>query len=45
MEGLSALCVRRPVLTIVLYLLIIVAGIAALAGVAIREPPGRRSTG
>jgi HAE1 family hydrophobic/amphiphilic exporter-1 len=37
--GISALCVRRPVLTIVLNLLIIVAGLAAIQGVEIREMP------
>jgi hydrophobic/amphiphilic exporter-1 (mainly G- bacteria), HAE1 family len=39
MKGISALCVRRPVLTVVLNLLIVVAGIAALSGVEIRELP------
>jgi len=38
-KGISALCVRRPVLTIVFNLLIIVAGMAALQGVEIREMP------
>ncbi|MEA3041713.1 MAG: hydrophobic/amphiphilic exporter (mainly bacteria), family, partial [Sphingomonadales bacterium] len=38
-KGISALCVRRPVLTIVLNLLIIVAGIAAFQGIEIREMP------
>ncbi len=38
-KGVSALCVRRPVLTIVVNLLIIVAGLAALNGVEIRELP------
>ncbi|HWT31437.1 MAG TPA: efflux RND transporter permease subunit [Propylenella sp.] len=38
-KGISALCVRRPVLTIVFNLLIIVAGIAAFQGVDIRELP------
>ena len=38
-QGLSALCVRRPVLTIVFNLLIVVAGLAAFRGVEIRELP------
>ncbi|MYZ49723.1 efflux RND transporter permease subunit [Rhizobiales bacterium L72] len=38
-RGISALCVRRPVLTIVANLLIIVAGLAALSAVEIRELP------
>ena len=38
-KGISALCVRRPVLTIVLNLLIIVAGVAAFQGIEIREMP------
>src|SRR5688572_13225905 len=38
-KGISALCVRRPVLTIVFNLLIVVAGLAALQGVEIREMP------
>src|SRR5918997_2045437 len=38
-KGISALCVRRPVLTIVLNLLIVVAGLAAFQGVEIREMP------
>ena len=38
-KGISALCVRRPVLTIVLNLLIVVAGLAAYRGVEIRELP------
>ena len=38
-KGISALCVRRPVLTIVFNLLIIVAGLAAFQGVEIREMP------
>ena len=38
-KGISALCVRRPVLTIVINLLIIVAGLAAFQGVEIRELP------
>jgi hydrophobic/amphiphilic exporter-1 (mainly G- bacteria), HAE1 family len=38
-KGISALCVRRPVLTIVFNLLIIVAGLAAYQGVEIREMP------
>ncbi|SDQ94234.1 efflux RND transporter permease subunit [Pseudovibrio sp. Tun.PSC04-5.I4] len=39
LSGLYALCVRRPVLAITLNLLIIVAGIAALIGVEVREMP------
>jgi HAE1 family hydrophobic/amphiphilic exporter-1 len=38
-RGVSALFVRRPVLTVVLNLLIVVAGIAAYAGIEIRELP------
>ncbi|MBA3518956.1 MAG: efflux RND transporter permease subunit, partial [Rhizobiales bacterium] len=38
-KGISALCVRRPVLTIVLNLLIVLAGLAAFNGVEIREMP------
>ena len=38
-RALSALCVRRPVLTIVFNLLIVVAGLAAFRGVEIRELP------
>jgi HAE1 family hydrophobic/amphiphilic exporter-1 len=38
-KGISALCVRRPVLTIVLNLLIVLAGLAAFQGVEIREMP------
>ena len=38
-KGISALCVRRPVLTIVLNLLVVVAGLAAYGGVEIRELP------
>jgi HAE1 family hydrophobic/amphiphilic exporter-1 len=38
-KGISALCVRRPVLTIVFNLLIIVAGLAAFRGIEIREMP------
>jgi len=38
-KGISALCVRRPVLAIVLNLLIIVAGLAAYQGIEIREIP------
>lgn len=38
-KGISALCVRRPVLTIVINLLIVVAGLAAFRGVEIREMP------
>src|SRR5687768_9662254 len=38
-KGISALCVRRPVLTVVLNLLIIVAGFAAFQGIEIREMP------
>lgn len=39
LSGLYALCVRRPVLAITLNLLIIVAGIAAMLGVEVREMP------
>jgi HAE1 family hydrophobic/amphiphilic exporter-1 len=38
-QGISALCVRRPVLTVVLNLLIVLAGLAAYNGVEIREMP------
>jgi len=38
-EGITALFVRRPVLALVLSLLIIIAGLAATAGVEIRELP------
>ncbi len=38
-KGISALCVRRPVLTIVFNLLIVLAGLAAFNGVEIRELP------
>ncbi|MDX5593731.1 efflux RND transporter permease subunit [Pseudovibrio sp. SPO723] len=38
-SGIYALCVRRPVLAIVLNLLLVVAGAAALLGVEIREMP------
>ena len=38
-KGIAALCVRRPVLTIVFNLLIVVAGLAALQGIEIREMP------
>jgi hydrophobic/amphiphilic exporter-1 (mainly G- bacteria), HAE1 family len=38
-KGISALCVRRPVLTIVINMLIVIAGLAAYAGVEIRELP------
>ena len=38
-KGISALCVRRPVLTIVVNLLIVLAGLAAFNGVEIREMP------
>ena len=38
-KGISALCVRRPVLTIVFNLLIVLAGLAAFTGVEIRELP------
>lgn len=39
LKGLYAVCVRRPVLAITLNLLIIVAGIAALMGIEVREMP------
>ncbi len=38
-KGVSALCVRRPVLTVVFNLLIVLAGLAAYNGVEIRELP------
>lgn len=38
-SGIYALCVRRPVLAIVLNLILVVAGVAALLGVEIREMP------
>jgi hydrophobic/amphiphilic exporter-1 (mainly G- bacteria), HAE1 family len=38
-KGISALCVRRPVLTIVVNMLIVIAGLAAYSGVEIRELP------
>jgi HAE1 family hydrophobic/amphiphilic exporter-1 len=37
--GIAALCVSRPVLTIVLNLLIVVAGLAALGAIEVRELP------
>ncbi|MEQ9043293.1 MAG: efflux RND transporter permease subunit, partial [Sneathiellaceae bacterium] len=37
--GLPALAVRRPILTIVANLLIVIGGLAALAGVEVRELP------
>jgi len=42
-EGITAIFVRRPVLALVLSLLIIVAGFAALADVEIRELPAVES--
>src|SRR3569833_1048673 len=38
-KGISALSVRRPVLAIVFNVLIVLAGLAALGGVAERELP------
>ena len=38
-KSISALCVRRPVLTVVFNLLIVLAGLAAYNGVEIRELP------
>ena len=38
-DDITALFVRRPVLSTVLSLLIVVAGLAAIAGVEIRELP------
>ncbi|WP_082735596.1 efflux RND transporter permease subunit [Polycladidibacter stylochi] len=38
-HSLSEICIRRPVLTIVLNLLVLTAGIAALMGVEVREMP------
>jgi HAE1 family hydrophobic/amphiphilic exporter-1 len=37
--GIAALCVRRPVLAIVLNVLVVVAGVAAFGGVEVRELP------
>ncbi len=37
--GIAALCVRRPVLTIVLNILVVLAGLAAWFGIEIRELP------
>jgi len=37
--GLTATFVRRPVMTIVLNLLIVIAGVGALSGVEVRELP------
>jgi hydrophobic/amphiphilic exporter-1 (mainly G- bacteria), HAE1 family len=37
--GIAGLCVRRPVLAVVLNVLVVVAGIAAFGGVEIRELP------
>ena len=39
LKGLPALCVRRPVFAVVLNLLIILAGLAAMFAVEIRELP------
>jgi len=39
LKGLPALCVRRPVFAVVLNLLIIIAGLAAMFAVEIRELP------
>ncbi|WP_421419824.1 efflux RND transporter permease subunit [Pseudoalteromonas lipolytica] len=39
MEDLPSMAIRRPVLIVVLNLLIIIAGIAAIAGVEVRELP------
>jgi HAE1 family hydrophobic/amphiphilic exporter-1 len=39
MKDIASLCVRRPVLAIVLNLLIVVAGAAAILGVEVRELP------
>lgn len=39
MQDLPSMAIRRPVLIVVLNLLIIIAGIAALAGVEVRELP------
>jgi HAE1 family hydrophobic/amphiphilic exporter-1 len=38
-KGIASLCVRRPVLAVVFNLLIIIAGLAALQGVDVREMP------
>jgi multidrug efflux pump subunit AcrB len=39
MQDLPSMAIRRPVLIVVLNLLIIIAGIAAIAGVEVRELP------
>ncbi|WP_404340178.1 efflux RND transporter permease subunit [Pseudoalteromonas mariniglutinosa] len=39
MEDLPSMAIRRPVLIVVLNLLIIIAGIAAIAGIEVRELP------
>ncbi|WP_082733923.1 efflux RND transporter permease subunit [Polycladidibacter hongkongensis] len=39
LKGIYALCVRRPVLAIVLNLLLVTAGIAAFFGIELREMP------
>ena len=39
LKGLPALCVRRPVLTVVVNLLVIIAGLAAILAVEVRELP------
>jgi len=38
-KGISGLCIRRPVLTVVFNLLIVLAGLAAYNGVEVRELP------
>jgi hypothetical protein len=44
-KGMTALFVRRPVLAFVLNTLIVVAGLAALAGVEVREDSHRMGGG
>ncbi len=39
MKGLPALCVRRPVLAVVMNLLVVIAGLAAIFAVEVRELP------
>ena len=39
LKGLPAFCVRRPVFTIVMNLLVVIAGLAAILAVEVRELP------
>ncbi|MEP3280445.1 MAG: efflux RND transporter permease subunit [Stappiaceae bacterium] len=39
LKGLPALCVRRPILAVVMNLLVVIAGVAAIFAVEIRELP------